>query len=309
MSVPLVRLFSLDLLKAFVAVGRRMSITHAADDLCLTQSAVSRQVHAFEEQVGVRLFVRKQRGVAFTAEGERLFHAADHAVQQLQEAAAEIRGGGARRAVTVTSSIGIMGVWLLPRLPRLQERHPGIDVRLAATNTVSDLRADGIDIAVRYARETAVPPGAIRLFDETLAPVAHPRVAQALARGESCPLLEYDDTRPWLQWRRWFDDASWKQERRQVLRFNHYDQVVQAAIAAQGLAIGRIELLQSLIASDQLTIVDLPCVPMQSPNATWLLLADDQPREEVLKVAEWIRLEAEQVRRWRRPDAAKRQAA
>jgi len=299
MSVPLVRLFSLDLLKAFVAVGRRMSITQAADDLCLTQSAVSRQIHGFEEQVGTPLFLRRQRGLAFTQEGERLFRAADHAIQQLQDIAAEIPSYGLHRAVTVTASIGVMGVWLLPRLSRLQERHPAIDVRLAATNQLCDLRADGIDIALRYARDAAVPPQAIRLFDETLAPVAHPRVAESLARGGRLPLLEFDDSRPWLQWRRWFDDASWKTGR-QMLRFNQYDQVLQAALAGQGVAIGRIELLQPLLDSGQLAIVDVPgCTPLASPCATWLLLADDAPRDEVRKVAEWIQLEAATVRQWK----------
>ncbi len=309
MSVPLVRLFSLDLLKAFVAVGRRMSITQAADDLCLTQSAVSRQIQAFEEQVGTALFVRRRRGVAFTGPGERLFRAADHAIQQLQDIAAEITTGPASRTVSITSSTGITGLWLLPRLPRLQERHPLIDVRIAARNALSDLRAEGIDIAVRYARDMSVPPGAIRLFDETLATVAHPRLAQALQSGETCPLLEFDDARPWLQWRRWFDDATWAQNKRQMLHFNQYEQVIQAAIAGQGLAIGRVELLQPLIDNRQLTTVDLPCTPMRSPNAVWLLLADDQPREDVLKVAQWIQLEAAQVHRWRRPGASVLDAA
>lgn len=305
MSVPLHRLFSLDLLKTFVAVGRRMSITQAADDLCLTQSAVSRQVQGLEEQVGVRLFVRKQRGVAFTAEGERLFSAANTAIQQLQDVAAELPAGRTGRAVTITAAVGIMGLWLLPRLTRLQERHPGIDVRLATSNTINDLRADGIDIAVRYARDIAVPANAIRLFDETLAPVAHPRVAEALARGEACPLIEYDDTRTWLQWRHWFDEARWQKERRQMLHFNQYDQAIYAAIAGQGVAIGRVELLQSLIDSGQLaTTVRGACKPMKSPYAVWLLLADDEPRDEVRQVAEWIRLEAAGVREWAGASAA-----
>jgi len=310
MSVPLARLFSLDLLKAFVATGRRLSITQAADDLCLTQSAVSRQVHALEAQVGTRLFVRLQRGVAFTPAGERLFRSADPAVQQLQEAAAELAGGGsAAHAVTLTASVGVMAVWLLPRLSRLQGRHPGLDVRLSTNNRVSDLRADGIDIALRYAREGAVPSAALRLFDETLAPVAHPRVAQALARGEPCPLLEYDDTRTWLHWRTWLADASSPPPRRQMMRFNQYDQVVQAALAGQGLAIGRIELLQPLIDSGQLSIVEMACKPMKSPYAIWLLLADEQPREQVRQVADWIRAEAAQVRQWRAPAAVREQPA
>ena len=305
MPVSLVRLFSLDLLKAFVAAGRRMSITQAADDLCLTQSAVSRQIHALEDQVGVKLFRRKQRGVAFTEEGERLFRAADHAIQQLQDIADQIRPSDKVRAVTITASTGVMGLWLLPRLPRLQERLPRIDVRLSASNIVSDLRADGIDLAIRYARDASVPPNAIRLFDETLAPVAHPSVRAALQRGETSPLLEFDTNRPWLQWQRWFDEAAWRRARRQVIHFNQYEQVIQAALAGQGLAIGRLELIQPLIDGKQLVMLDeLPCTPVKSPNAIWLLHADDEPRDEVLKVAEWIQLEAARARSWSRPAPA-----
>ncbi len=84
MSRSLVRLPSLDLIRGFVAVGRRMSITLAARDLCLTQLAVSRQIHGLETALGCKLLVRGHRSIAFTPEGERLFRSADSAVQQLQ---------------------------------------------------------------------------------------------------------------------------------------------------------------------------------------------------------------------------------
>lgn len=94
MSLPLVRLPSLDLVRGFVAVGRRMSITLAAQDLCLTQSAVSRQIHALEESLGMKLLVRGHRSIAFTPEGERLFRSADGAIQQLQDVIGELQGPG-----------------------------------------------------------------------------------------------------------------------------------------------------------------------------------------------------------------------
>src|SRR5437660_1631685 len=106
MSIPLVRLSPIDLIRGFVAVGRRMSITLASEDLCLTQSAVSRQIHALEEQLGVKLLVRRHRSLLFTAEGERLFRIADGAVQQLQDVMGAIGGTTVRRPVTVTASIG-----------------------------------------------------------------------------------------------------------------------------------------------------------------------------------------------------------
>jgi LysR family glycine cleavage system transcriptional activator len=94
MSIPLVRLPSLELIRGFVAVGRRMSITLAAQDLCITQSAVSRQIHALEEQLGATLLVRGHRSISFTAEGERLFRSADGAVQQMQDVIGEISTTG-----------------------------------------------------------------------------------------------------------------------------------------------------------------------------------------------------------------------
>lgn len=140
MSLPLVRLNGLDLIRGFVAVGRRMSITLAAQDLCLTQSAVSRQVHALEAQLGVKLLVRAHRSISFTPEGERLFRSSDSAVQQLQDVLGEIRKSSVKRPVTIAASIGVTGLWLLPRLGQMQKRHPGIDVRVSANNRVSDLR-------------------------------------------------------------------------------------------------------------------------------------------------------------------------
>ncbi len=107
MSTPLVRLASLDLLRGFVAVGRRMSITLAADDLCLTQSAVSRQVSVLEETLGVKLLVRGHRSIAFTPEGERLFRSADSAVQQLQDAIGAIRVAAERRPVHCHDDLGM----------------------------------------------------------------------------------------------------------------------------------------------------------------------------------------------------------
>lgn len=82
--LPLVRMRWLDLIRGFVAVGRRMSITQAAIDLCLTQPAVSRQIRELEDRLGVALFVRGYREIQFTPEGESLFRVADSNVKQLQ---------------------------------------------------------------------------------------------------------------------------------------------------------------------------------------------------------------------------------
>lgn len=297
MPVPLVRLSSLDLLRGFVAVGRRRSITLAADELCLTQSAVSRQIHALEQQLGCRLFVRQHRGVAFTAEGERLFRSADGALQQLQDVLGELRRADERRPVTLTASVGVVGLWLLPRLPALQRLHPQLDLRLSASNQLIDLRGDGIDLALRYCSAADAPADASFLFGETLAPVAHPRLVEEAARDAAAlarmTLLELDDPRPWLQWRGWLGARG--RARRAMLRLNQYDQVIHAALAGQGVALGRLELLQPLLAGGQLALLPDARGPQPSPYGFWLLQAEAAPRLDVQRVADWVRAEAAAV--------------
>lgn len=143
MSIPLAKIPSLDLIRGFVAVGRRMSITLAAQDLFLTQSAVSRQIHGLEESLGVKLFVRSHRAIAFTAEGERLFRVADNSMQQLQDVVGAMQDNLRQRPVTVTASVGFVGLWLLPRLGRFQQKNPEIEIRLSANNQIVDLRKEG----------------------------------------------------------------------------------------------------------------------------------------------------------------------
>ena len=150
MSVPIARLLSLDLIRGFVAVGPRMSITLAAQDLYITQSAVSRQIRALEDLLGVKLLTRGHRSIAFTPEGDRLFRSANSAVQQLQDAIGAIRVGAVRHPVTITCTIGFASLWLLPRLRNFQQEHPGVDLRIAASDRVEDLRSEGIDLAIRY---------------------------------------------------------------------------------------------------------------------------------------------------------------
>jgi LysR family glycine cleavage system transcriptional activator len=301
MPLSLLRMPSLDLVRGFVAVGRRMSISLAAQDLCLTQSAVSKQVHALEAQLGVQLLVRGHRAISFTPEGERLFRSADGAVQQLQEVMGGIRQSGEQRPVTVSASIGMTGLWLLPRLRRVQALHPGVDVRVSSNNRVADLRNEGIDLAIRYTTPALAPAGAVRLFGETLAPVAHPSMGSlgALSWGSAealsplC-LLDFEDPRhPWLQWRDWLAAVGWSDAKPQaVLHFNQYDQLIQAALAGQGVALGRLELIQPLLDERRLVRVAAPMPAQASDHAYWLIQAEASPREDVRHVAAWLKSEA-----------------
>lgn len=298
MSIPLAKLVSLDLLRGFVAVGRRMSITLAAHDLFLTQSAVSRQIHGLEEALGVKLFRRGHRAITFTAEGERLFRSADGALQQLQDAIGALHDSLRQRPVTLTASIGFVGLWLLPRLGGFQARHPELEVRLSANNELVDLRQEGLDIAIRYCAANAVPAGAHRLFGERIAPVAHPALGiDRLDRPEivaDSVLLEFEgDQRPWWSWQTWLESQGWAELKpKGILRFNQYDQMIHAAMAGQGIALGRMELVSSMVADGRLVALPTRRPGPASTHVYCLLQAEAQPGRDVQLVIDWIVAEA-----------------
>jgi DNA-binding transcriptional LysR family regulator len=301
MSVSIARLASLDLLRGFVAVGRRMSITLAAEDLCITQSAVSRQIRTLEDILGVKLLTRGHRSIGFTPEGDRLFRNANSAVQQLQDAIGDIRVQGARQPVTITCTIGIAGLWLLPRLRNFQLDHPDIDVRISATDKVEDLRGDGIDLAIRYCTQETASDAAEQLFGEMIAPVAHPTLGIASLDTpnilERHVLLEFDGPNfPWLQWREWLTSQGWRTAKpKGTLRFNQYDQVISAAIAGQGIALGRLKLLGPMLADGRLAVLRGSSASPTTSYAYWLLKARPKPRPDVLTTALWIKSQAEAI--------------
>jgi LysR family transcriptional regulator, glycine cleavage system transcriptional activator len=294
------RLPSLDLVRGFVAVGRRMSITLAAEDLFLTQSAVSRQVLALEDALGVKLLNRGYRSLSFTSEGERFFRVADRAIEQLQSGVNAVVAGGHREPVTITASIGVSGIWIMPRLSRFQQRHPDIDVRVAANNKVLDLKTQGADIAIRYCPAAQAPPGSHRLFGEAVIPVAHPSLGVDrldVATISDHVLIEYDDPRrPWLHWADRLHSMGLSGVKpKGVLRYNQYDQVIQAALAGQGIALGRVALIESLLSERRLLVVGGAGPDLAHGYAFWLVQADLEPRLDVKVVVDWIKAEAQSV--------------
>jgi DNA-binding transcriptional LysR family regulator len=253
---------SLDLLKGFEAAARNLSFTKAARELFVTQSAISRQVKALEEQLGVQLFRRRHRELFLTDAGQALYKAAGEVLRVLRETAAKLSASGGGM-LTVTTTISFASLWLVPRLAQFRAQHPEIDVRIAATNDMTDLERDGMDLAIRYCTPEAAGKDAVALFGEKAFPVC---ARGLIARGELASpqdlsrhvLLHYDDLEhrsPWLSWEAWFDLVrAHGVKPAGTLRFSHYDQMIQAALDGQGIALGRSPLVDRWVKEERLVL-------------------------------------------------------
>ncbi|WP_114973084.1 LysR substrate-binding domain-containing protein [Rhodoferax ferrireducens] len=297
MSNQLLSLPPLDAVRGFVAVARRMSITLAANDLCLTQSAVSRQIQSLEEHLGTPLLIRKHRAIALTEAGEELFHLASPWLDRLAEYSESLPRHDRMRPVTITAPISVTSLWILPRLGAFQDAHPNIDVRVSANNRMLNLKQESIDFAIRYARERDIPSDAVRLFDEKVLPVASSQVA---ARAFNNPkallnevLLELDERAlPWLRWSDWLTASGIPDAKPKAYRhLNQYDQVIQAAIEGHGVALGRVALVLPMLKDGRLVAMGDKGLG-NSDYAYWLIGESSSPREEVLILRNWVIREA-----------------
>jgi LysR family transcriptional regulator, glycine cleavage system transcriptional activator len=252
------RLPSLDLLRGFEAAARYLSFTRAAEEMFLTQSALSRQIGALEEQLGTPLFERRHRELRLTDAGQILWVTARSILDELAQAVARIRRDQATQPLTVSTNQPFASLWLIPRLSRFRGRHPEIDVFISADNRIVDLDRERIDLAVRYCSDAMAPPGSPRLFGERLLPVCSPALARDPARPLRRPedlahhvLLSFEDERgrfTWLNWSAWLAAIGIRELRPAgSLRFSHFDQVIQAALDGQGVALGRVPLIDRLL--------------------------------------------------------------
>jgi LysR family transcriptional regulator, glycine cleavage system transcriptional activator len=241
---------SLDLLKGFEAAARHLSFTHAAQELSLTQSAVSREIKTLEDQLGEPLFTRINRGLRLTDAGQVLYRAVGEALTLIDEATDRLTASRGGEMLTVTTSVPLASMWLVPKLRRFIRLHPEVDVRSVAAAENLDLQRERFDVAIRWAPPGSSVPGGEPLFNMEIFPICSP----ALARDHSHPLknpadltnhvlLDYEivTTRgPWSDWGQWLDAMKLGDLKPAgTLRFSHYDQVVQAAIDGSGVAIGR----------------------------------------------------------------------
>jgi len=293
---------SLDFLKGFDAAARHLSFTLAADELYLTQSALSRQIKTLEDQIGHPLFVRGHRSLKLTEAGLALQPVVRDALADVARAVASIRARHGARRVSVSTTVPFASLWLIPRLPKFRQTHPDVEVFVSADNALVQIDHGRIDIAVRFTQPDRAPAGATYLFGERIVPVVSP----LLLKDRSRPLKKLSDLShhvllhledplgrtPWVDWETWLTSAGEPElAPAGTLRFSQYDLLLQAAISGQGVALGRSPLIDHALAQGQL-VTPFPR-RYDSPRGYFVLSgAEVEGRTEVREFIAFLRDEA-----------------
>ncbi|SDN89622.1 LysR substrate-binding domain-containing protein [Polaromonas sp. JS666] len=289
------RAMSLDAIRGFESAARHLSFTAAAEELCITQSAVSKQVKSLEDALGAPLFLRGGKGLSLTPQGRELYEAARASLSQLASAVDRLLAVD-RASVAVTTTPSFAALWLAPKLAKFQQLEPAIDVRVDASEARVNLEREGLDLAVRL---YPVQPGdeSLPLLQEQALLVAAPAVAARIhspADIAHIPLLVYYDpaTRfPWMSWPDWYERLGLKQSAQQpCLYFSQYEHVVNAAVQGGGIAIGRTPLVLPLLRGGQLTVV-LPGQTVDGLGYRIITSAHSADRPAVQKFRAWLERE------------------
>jgi LysR family glycine cleavage system transcriptional activator len=240
MSEPLRRFPSLNGLRVFEAVSRHLNFRLAAEELGVTQGAVAQQIRGLEAELGLKLFERHPRALAMTEAGRSYITNIRRAFELISDATGALRPEPFHLTISVTPTFAAK--WLLPRLSSFTSSHPDIDLRIVATDRISNFQTDAVDLAVRYGR----PPfgtslAAELLFDEAIIAVASPFQVEKLGKpdkGDNIAryALLHDAHNFWPQF---LDKMRTRSMNAPVknIRFNQTSLAIDAAIAGQGLAL------------------------------------------------------------------------
>lgn len=247
------RLPPLQALRAFDAAARHLNFTRAAEELFVTQGAVSQQIRQLEEYLGFRLFFRLPRRLQLTDEGERLARATSEGFTRIAGEIESLLAVEEAGVVTVSVLQSFAVKWLIPRLGHFRAEHPDIDVRIHADDRLVDFRTEGIDLAVRFGRGHYPNLHTERLMRDEVFPVCSPdylansptlHVPQDIAGHQLLHDATSDPSLPRAaDWQFWLDGVGVTGiDLRRGLRFNSGDMVIQAALMGQGIGVARTSL-------------------------------------------------------------------
>ena len=248
----------------FEAAGRHENFTRAAEELGMTQAAVSYAVRAMEDQLGVPLFHRSHRNVALTEAGARFHADVSAGLARIQKSAEAIRAKGRETNVTLAASTAFASMWMLPRITRLRDDLPEIDLRIQTSVRDLDLEEETIPLGIRGGDPSAWPQyHAALLAPEVVNAVASPAFVEALGGrptlGQMIDLrlihLE-EPVREACDWKEWFESAGigYTKPYRPLI-INDYVLVIQAVLAGEGIALGWQHLIDAQVKSGVLVPV------------------------------------------------------
>lgn len=286
------RLPPLNALRVFDSAARHLSFTKAAEELFVTQAAVSHQIKTLEEFLGLKLFRRRNRSLLLTEEGQSYYLDIKEIFSSINEATRKLLARSAKGALTVSLSPSFAIQWLVPRLSGFNQAYPGIDVRIQAVDREEDKLADDVDVAIFYGRGNWTGLRTDRLYAEYLIPVCAP----SLLTGEK-PLKTLSDLiyhtllhdtsrRDWQAYVRQLEIQNQINVQQGPI-FSHSSMVIQAAVHGQGVALVNNVMARSEIESGRL-VRPFPDV-LVSKNAFYLVCQDSQA--ELGKIAafrQWI---------------------
>ena len=294
------RPIALAALRGFESAARHLSFTEAAQELHLTQSAVSRQVAALESDLGHRLFIRRTRALLLTPAGERLARSTRQALTAVDRTVDEIRGQTASPRVVITTYSSFASLWLVPRLGAFQRAHPGIEIRIDAQGRLVDLEAEGVDIALRRCRAQDAPRDAIRLHDEDVTPALSADLLnrfggrlQSPADLLQLPLIEIEQDLPGEpdSWSRWFELAGVEggsEANSPVMVVAYIDQSLQAAARGQGVVLAYRPFREEMVASGHL-VIPFPEIRVATGYSMFLIVNPaSRGRAGVAQLRDWL---------------------
>ena len=280
-------------LKAFEAAARHLSFTRAADELHVTQAAVSHQVKTLEQRLGVKLFRRLPKSLRLTDEGQALLPELRDAFERIARALNRVTSAQGAAALSVSTLTTFALTWLVSRLPRFQARHPDIEVRLNTTGRLVDFAREDVDVAVRYGDGNWSGLNVEKMFEDELTPLCGRAHKDRLRRPEDLrdvPLLDASPPEPASvgDWPTWLKAAGIAQL--PVTRGATFDSTkiaAQAAIDGMGVAIGSPYLFAEDIAAGRL-FQPFP-LTVRNGKTYWLVCAEGTAtRPKIKAFREWV---------------------
>lgn len=286
----------LSCLPAFEAAARHRSFTKAAEELSVTQAAVSFQVRNLEKALSVKLFIRHHRSLELTAKGRSLMLVVQTVFTVLTEEKALITGVTPDSSVTITAPVSFCGKWLVPRLHRLYTSVANAKLRIDANDTIVDLEDQNVQLSIRYCANPPVGLAAEKLLDDVIFPACSPKFSQTLGPPNTLTNLGsaafLSDQMTDFTWEDWFEAAGLPRNAAATgIDFSHTANAIDAAIAGQGLALGRLSLVADDLASGRL-VRPFPQTCHTSYAYYIIRGGRDNANSRIDAVIEWLHTEA-----------------